>query len=293
MRRAFADFLISRAQRDDRIFFLTGDLGFQVFDEFKERFPERYLNVGIAEANMVGIAAGLAQQGFKPFCYSIASFLIPRAYEQIRFFSGYNGYKTVYVGAGGGFAYGESGATHHSLDDIGLAQLIPGLDIYVPSGPSSLTLSLEQSMTSINSSYIQIGKFGEKDVNSSLDAFPCKTLIITYGPVATETEIAVAQIKQKANILVLNRIKPFPSDLVSQNLRGIRRVMLVEEQFESSGILLELLQCLNRFDSQIKCTRLGAQSKYSHEVQDSSSLRNSHGFDSANIVSYFEVNGRS
>jgi transketolase len=212
MRRAFAEFLVSTAKNDDKIFFLTGDLGYKVFDEFKEQFPDRYLNVGIAEANMVGIAAGLAQQGFKPICYSIASFLIPRAYEQIRFFSGYNEYKIVYIGAGGGFAYGESGATHHSLDDVGLAKLIPGLDIYVPSGPLSLTKSLEQSMTSISSSYIQIGKFGEKDVDTSSDTSSCETLILTYGPVASEAKIAVARLKQKVKILVLNRIKPFPID---------------------------------------------------------------------------------
>lgn len=283
MRKALADFLISTAENDKRIIFLTGDLGFGVFDSFKDHFPDRYLNIGIAEANMVGIAAGLAQQGFRPFCYSIASFLIPRSYEQIRFFSGYNDFKIIYIGAGGGFTYGESGATHHSLDDIGLSRLIPRLDVYVPSGPVSLTDSLGKALLSENSTYIQIGKFGEQDVISQNESIDCETLVITYGPIANEVQLAISSLDKKVRLLVLNQVQPFPIDLVQLYLKGIKKVFLVEEQFESSGILIELMKCLLEYDSAVSFVRLGPRLEYSHVVQDSKTLRSLHGFDSKSI----------
>ena len=84
MRKALADTLSTLSEKDDRIIFLTGDLGFGVFDEFKNKFPEKYINVGVAESQMVSMSAGLAMEGYKPIVYSIASFLLRRAYEQIK-----------------------------------------------------------------------------------------------------------------------------------------------------------------------------------------------------------------
>jgi transketolase len=164
LRKALADFLVQAATEDEGVIFLTGDLGFQVFDEFKSSFPKRYYNVGIAEAAMVGIAAGLSYSGFKPIIYSIASFLDSRAFEQLRFFCGYNNMKIISIGAGGGLTYSMSGPTHHALDDIGLALLIPNLLVFSPAGPLELTQTLYKSIKEPGSSYIQIGKFGEKDI---------------------------------------------------------------------------------------------------------------------------------
>jgi len=293
MRKALANFLVSRAESDDKIFFLTGDLGFQVFDEYRNRFPDRYLNVGVAEAGMVGIAAGLAEQGFKPFCYSIASFLMPRAFEQIRFFSGYNGFPLRYIGAGGGFTYGQSGATHHSLDDIGLAKLLPDFHVYVPSGPITLVESLEDSLVSNNSAYIQIGKFGEVDVSSSIETEIDQTLVITYGPIAREVEKATSLHDGAVRLLVLTKIKPFPVDLILLNLEGVRRVLLIEEQFESSGIQMEILSCLQQFKSPASFTRLGPRLEYSHLVQDQDSLRESNGLLSMQILGRLQSEARS
>src|ERR1051325_2288870 len=127
MRRAFGDALVKAAQDDDRVIFLTGDLGFGVFDEFIARFPRRYVNVGVAEAQLVDCAAGLALEGWRPIVYSIASFMTGRAYEQIRLAVGYHRLPVVVVGAGGGYTYANAGVTHHAKEDLALMSLIANM----------------------------------------------------------------------------------------------------------------------------------------------------------------------
>src|SRR5207253_5232671 len=120
MRKALAESLVQLAAQEPRLMFLTGDLGFQMFDEFKERYPGRYVNVGVAEAQLVCCAAGLALEGWRPVIYSIASFATGRAFEQLRVSVAYPGLPVVVIGAGGGYTYASSGVTHHAVEDLAL-----------------------------------------------------------------------------------------------------------------------------------------------------------------------------
>ena len=129
MRRAFGDTLLKIATEDPSVVFLTGDLGFGVFDEFIRLFPRRYINVGVAEAQLVDCAAGLALEGWKPIVYSIASFMTGRAFEQIRLAIGYHQLPVVVVGAGGGYLYADAGVTHHAKEDLALMALVPGMNV--------------------------------------------------------------------------------------------------------------------------------------------------------------------
>jgi transketolase len=132
MRTAFANFLQEAAQSDDRIFLLTPDMGFGVFESFAKQYPERFLNTGIAEQNTIGVAAGLALSGFKPYVYSIAPFALFRCYEQIRIDAAYMNTNIKIIGAGGGFAYGYSGATHHTIEDFAAAKVLPNMIVCAP-----------------------------------------------------------------------------------------------------------------------------------------------------------------
>ena len=116
MRNAFIRGLTKLAESNKRIVFLTGDLGYKLFDDFETRYPGRFLNAGVAEQNMVGVAAGLASEGFRPFVYSIATFATLRCLEQIRDDVCYNELPVTIVGVGGGFSYGANGPTHESQD---------------------------------------------------------------------------------------------------------------------------------------------------------------------------------
>jgi len=161
MRRAFVEALIHAAERDPRVVFLTGDLGYGVFDEFIARFGPRYINVGVAEAQLVNAAAGLAREGFRPIAYSIASFMTGRPFEQIRFSIAYPGLPVVLVGAGGGFCYSQSGVSHHAPDDFALMGLVPGMAVVAPGDPGEVRALLPQLLERSGPSYLRIGKFGE------------------------------------------------------------------------------------------------------------------------------------
>ena len=161
MRRAFSNTLLRLFEADDRVIFLTGDLGFGVFDDLVARFPERYINVGVAEAQLVDCAAGLALEGWRPIVYSIASFMTGRAFEQIRISIGYHRLPVIVVGAGGGYTYATSGVTHHAREDFALMALIPGMAVVAPGDPHEVAALLPQLIERSGPSYIRIGRFGE------------------------------------------------------------------------------------------------------------------------------------
>ena len=134
MRTAFVNTLAELAALDERILLLTGDLGYMALEPFTDRFPDRFVNVGVAEQNMVGIATGLAEAGFVPFVYSIATFASLRPYEFIRNGPVLHRSRVRIVGVGGGFEYGTAGITHHGLEDVGVMRVQPGLTVIVPGG---------------------------------------------------------------------------------------------------------------------------------------------------------------
>ena len=285
MRKTLANFLLSASDSCPEIFFLTGDLGFGVFDEFKLKYPNKYLNVGIAEAGMVGVAAGLSSKNFIPICYSIASFLIPRSYEQVRFFSGYNNKKIIYIGAGGGYTYGTSGATHHSLDDLGLAAGIPNIEVYAPTGPEKLIESLNFALKSNSSSYIQIGKFGEHDLNKihapNVHSKNAEVGFISYGILAKSIE----SIAEKTNIpfLGISNIKP-----IDPNLRKFvekrQEIYLFEEQFENSPIYRILLELSAKL--KFNLIRKGPLEEFEKTPLSRDSLLQKHILNQANFAKY-------
>jgi transketolase len=268
LRKALADFLVQAATEDERVIFLTGDLGFQVFDEFKSSFPKRYYNVGIAEAAMVGIAAGLSYSGFKPIIYSIASFLDSRAFEQLRFFCGYNNMKIISIGAGGGLTYSMSGPTHHALDDIGLALLIPNLLVFSPAGPLELTQTLYKSIKEPESSYIQIGKFGEKDIPFSYNSEKNDKVvgIISTGIVSSYIfeNLQKYEYTSKVSHLHVNQIYPLNEEVLVNFLNSHVKIILVEEQIPSSGIYNPILRLINEKKLGREIERLGPKLEFIH-----------------------------
>src|SRR5438874_9377638 len=135
MRTAFVDTLCELAERDDRIWLLCGDLGYSILERFADRFPERYVNVGVAEQNMTGVAAGLALCGKVVFTYSIANFPVMRCLEQIRNDVCYHDANVKVVAVGGGFAYGALGMTHHATEDLAVLRALPRMTVVAPGDP--------------------------------------------------------------------------------------------------------------------------------------------------------------
>src|SRR5438477_11396238 len=132
MRNAFVEALCDLAAADPRVMLLTADLGWSVLEPFAKRFPDRFLNVGVAEQNMLGVATGLAREGHVPFAYSIATFASMRCYEQFRNGPVLHRLPVRVVGIGGGFSYGHAGPTHHAVEDLTIARTQPGLTVIAP-----------------------------------------------------------------------------------------------------------------------------------------------------------------
>jgi transketolase len=132
MRAVFVEKLTELATQDQRIVLLTGDLGFMALEPFREAHPDRFFNVGVAEQNLMGVATGLADAGFTPYCYSIATFASLRGFEFFRNGAVWHNLPVRLVGMGGGFEYGSAGMTHHALEDIGVMRTLPRVTILAP-----------------------------------------------------------------------------------------------------------------------------------------------------------------
>lgn len=171
MRKAFVNQLVEEAKHNDKIFLLTGDLGFHALEPFIEAYPDRFLNCGINEQAMIGLAAGLAMGGFNVYIYSIANFPSLRCIEQIRNDVAYPKLNVKIVSVGVGFAYSALGASHQATEDMGMMRAIPNMVICTPCDPSETTQIIAMSAKYDGPMYLRLGKAREKEVFEKVDEF--------------------------------------------------------------------------------------------------------------------------
>ncbi len=164
MRDAFATELTNLSKEREDIVLLSGDIGNRMFDEFKKVSPNKFFNCGIAEANMMSMAAGMALSGLKPFVYTITPFTTTRCLEQIRIGVAYHEAPVTIVGTGSGLSYAELGPTHHSLEDIAIIRSIPNIRVLAPSDRNELMSQLQECVKYPRPTYIRIGKKGEPEI---------------------------------------------------------------------------------------------------------------------------------
>lgn len=167
MRTTFLKELIEAARGNDRIFLVVGDLGYSVVEPFAEEFPNRFLNAGVAEQNMTGVAAGLASEGYHVFTYSIANFPTLRCLEQIRNDVCYHQLPVTVVSVGGGMAYGSLGYSHHAVQDLGIMLTLPGMKVFAPGDPGQVKAAVHYLVAHPSPSYLRLGKAGEKDYTAA------------------------------------------------------------------------------------------------------------------------------
>lgn len=167
MRNAFSDALVAAAIADPKVLLLTGDHGYALFDPFRKARPEQYINCGIAEQNMVGVAAGLAKAGFKPIVYGLAAFVPVRVLEQIKIDVCYEKLPVILVGDGAGLVYSHLGTSHQSTEDIACTRAIPNLTVLSPADRFEMSAALELAVTLNEPVYLRMGKSDRGDVHSS------------------------------------------------------------------------------------------------------------------------------
>jgi transketolase len=167
VRNAFAKQITALAREDPRVVVLAGDIGNRLFDNLKAQSPDRFFNCGVAEANMIGMAAGMAMNGLRPFCYTITPFLTYRCLEQIRVDVCYHHVPVVLVGTGSGLSYASLGATHHSCEEMGMLRLLPGLAVLAPADAMEVRGALKAALKYPHPVYMRIGKKGEPVIHKT------------------------------------------------------------------------------------------------------------------------------
>jgi transketolase len=249
LRTAFVQELIVLATADPRVILVTGDLGWSVVEPFAEAHPSRFFNVGVAEANMASVAAGLAQEGFVPFIYSIATFSSMRCYEQVRNGAILQGLPVRVVGIGGGYAYGHAGPTHHALEDLTIARTQPGLTVVVPADPAQ-TKSVMRALVDVpGPAYLRIGKGGNPEVPGLRGRFALgrpeilregeEVLLLATGSVVHEALRAAELLGGRgvrSAVAVLAHLGFEASEELALLLGRFPAVVTVEEGYVSGGL---------------------------------------------------------
>ena len=238
MRADYFNFLKEAMRKDDKIFFLMGDTGFNLVEPLFEEFPERTLNVGIAEQNLIGIAAGLCNMGFKPVCYAISQFLIQRSFEQVRNDLCYHDYPVILVGTSTGLDNGALWATHYVVDDIGCLKVLPNIHIYSPSSVESMKEIFDETMRLSHPAYIRITKssFSAAKNIDSINRFlfenkDTDTLIISHGRMV-KNSLDSSKLLPEFSIFAIDRIKPF-DDAIENVLERYTNIIVIEDNFDS------------------------------------------------------------
>lgn len=249
MRNAFADEITQIADRDPRIVLLSGDIGNRLFDGFKARHPNRFYNCGVAEADMIGIAAGLALSGMRPVVYTIASFAIYRAFEQIRVDLCYHGLPVVIVGVGAGLGYAANGPTHHSCEDLAVMRSLPGMTVLSPCDAWELRALLDASLSLTGPSYLRIGKKGEPHVHKSRPQITIghalklrdgdDVALLATGtllPQVLQCQNLMQQAGCAASVYSVHSIKPLDESLLLRLFSEKRLVVTIEEHSRIGGL---------------------------------------------------------
>jgi transketolase len=188
MRNAFIQELVTLARHNPQISLVVGDLGYSVIEPFADEFPNRFINAGVAEQNMTGLAAGMASEGYHVFTYSIANFPSFRCAEQIRNDVDYHNLAVTTVAVGGGLAYGNLGYSHHAVQDYALMRIMPNMLIAAPGDPMEVRACMRYLINSPQPSYLRLGKAGEPCIHDEVpEVFPGKWLSIRTGEKGAET----------------------------------------------------------------------------------------------------------
>jgi transketolase len=252
MRNAFADVIYEIGQEDPRLCALVADIspaGSMV--KFREQFPERFINTGVAEQAMIGIAAGLALKGMRPFCYTIATFSLYRPFEMIRIDLAYQNLPVTVIGMGAGVIYSTLGSTHHTMEDVAVASAIPNMTVLAPCDPAEMRLMTRWCATDATGpSYMRLGKVGEADLTANaVDPFQVGKIrylqrgrdvaLLSYGITVGMAKKVAATLEaagKSVSVLSCHTIKPLDRTGIEEVLGSHDRVAVIEEHVPHGGL---------------------------------------------------------
>ncbi len=303
MRNAFRDAVHELAKRDERVVLLSADIGNRMFDAFKEEFPDRFYNVGIAEQNMIGLASGLAMAGLRPYCYTIANFTTYRVIEQLRVDLCYHHQPVVVAGVGGGLSYATLGSTHHSCEDIGMLRSLPGMDVLCPGDPPEVTACVQlAAQRDDGPTYIRLGKKGEPPIHEGApnlepgkwlklrdSAEAPEVVLLSCGNVLPIAVDAAQQLKDSGvptELLSCVSVKPLDTTALADAFSRARIVLTLEEHSTHTGFGGAVAEWLadQSTPPPARLVRLGTPDAFLHRTGSQDYARSITGLTAENVV---------
>ncbi len=297
MRKAFINSLIELAEKDKDIFLLTGDLGFSVLESFAEKFPDRFINCGVAEQNMMGVAAGLALSGKKPYVYSITPFVTLRCFEQIKNDVCYQNVNVKLIGIGAGFDYGHLGSTHYAIEEIAALRVLPNMKIFAPADPREASELLIQSYHEKGPCYFRIGK--QNQILNNTEESEIKIgyprilkeggdgAIFTFGPQALSCLQIAEELESKGKsfkVVNFHTIKPINKEKLFKAIENIEKVFVIEEHNVIGGLGGAVAEILAESNWKGNFKIIGVPDKYPKVIGNPEFLRRLFSIDKESVI---------
>ncbi len=297
MRNAFAQELVECAARDERVILLAGDIGNRLFDAFQARFPGRFFNCGVAEANMMSMAAGLALGGLRPVVYTIAPFVTYRCYEQIKIDVCYNAAPVVIVGVGAGLGYAGLGPTHHSLEDIAALRVLPDMSVVCPADAHETRAALRDALSAPRPIYLRIGKKGEPLVHATEppfrigEALPLRTgvdvALLSTGTILPDVLAAADQLYKHdvdVGVVHFHTVKPLDAAALRRLATTCKLLVTVEEHSLIGGFGSAVAEWMADEGVGRRLVRMGTPDAFFHEAGETEHARHRLGLSSEAIA---------
>lgn len=303
MRDQFIHRLTAMAERDPRILLITGDLGFGVLDEYRRRFPSQFINAGVAEQNMTGLAAGLALEGFIVYTYSIANFVFMRCLEQIRNDVAYHNANVNVVCVGGGLSYGALGVSHHATEDLAIMRSIPQMTVVSPGDLWEAAEATEAVAHRPGPSYLRLDKSHAPATHGSDERFELGRMrelrsgrdvtLVTTGGILGEVLAAADALQQRgiqSRVLNVHTISPLDTESLVRAAKETGGIITVEEHGVNGGLggaVAETL--LENGAPPAAFQRVGLRDGFASRVGSQQYLRQQYRLDARAIVRYAET----
>ena len=299
MRNTFANTFFEAGQQDKRLCVVVADISpAGAMDKFRNTFPERFINTGVAEQIMIGMCAGMALRGLRPFAYTIATFALFRPYEFVRDDLCYQNLPVTVVGIGGGVTYSTLGGTHHAQEDIAVASALPNMAVIAPCDPAETRLAtLWCTQQERGPVYLRLGKAGEPDLTGkAVDQFEFGKLryikrgkdvcILGYGPIlklGTELAAKFEARGESVSLISVHTVKPLDVDGVTQALRNHKRAVVIEETAPLGGLGPRVKGIALDTGVQCRVDSFALQDAFIHNYGSHGELQAAHGLDIKSI----------
>jgi transketolase len=297
MRNAFASEITKLGVEDERVVLLSADIGNRLFEDFKAKCPGRFYNCGVAEANMVGVATGLAMAGMRPVCYTITNFITYRCIEQIRVDVCYHHQPVIIVGTGSGLSYASLGGTHHSCEEMGMLRLLPGLAVMAPADAMEVRGALRAALGQTSPVYMRIGKKGEPVIHETTpDLMIGKAIVVREGtdvcilsagnmlPTCLQAADLLAANGCSARVVSFHTIKPLDEACLAEAFGKFAVVATVEEHSVLGGLGGSVAEWLSDQPApRARLIRFGTKDEFLHETCEQESARKIFGLTAENI----------